>query len=547
MKESNDILTLFESLNNHEVFTPPRLARDMLSTIPKVVWCDPTIRVLDPCVKSGVFLREAMYLLFEGLLGKGLHTDLDGVTYDLSNPKQLMRHILKNMLFGIATSELTSYLSRRTLYGVMEANTDKQTALIDAFEKSKNNRDWSEEEKVNFLIRNRFNDYYDHNMFNVPEYKGYEHEGNIFYPREEVQKKVVEDGNYEIEDTYYPFIEGDTQHARIQNIKGGKMKFDVIIGNPPYQISDGGSGSGMSAKPIYHLFVNQAKKMSPKYLSMIIPSRWFSGGKGLDKFRNEMLNDSRISHIVDFENSNEVFPGVDVAGGINYFLWDKGHKADCEITNKVKGSSFSSTRPLNEFHILVRHSKSLSIIHKIKSVEKGPYLDSIVSARKPFGIQSNYKPQTNGIPCWFTQKIGKQFVQPDIVRDELKYKDKWKVLVPFAPIAGQTDFSKPIKFYHNQNVKIAEPGDVCSETYLVAHAFATEIEAINFKSYLFTKLFRFLLLQNVISQNITRGCFYFVPELEDYSKEVTDDKLRKKWNVTQDEWEFICTKIQDTE
>jgi site-specific DNA-methyltransferase (adenine-specific) len=242
-----------------------------------------------------------------------------------------------------------------------------------------------------------------------------------------------------------------------------------------------------------------------------------------------------------------VFPGVDVAGGISYFLWDKKHKADCTITNNVKDESFSSTRPLNEFHILVRHSRSLPIIHKVQNIEKGVYLDKVISARKPFGIPSNYKPKSSGTPCWFTQRIGRQFVQTELVRDDLKLKDKWKVLIPFAPIAGQTDFSKPIKFYHSQNVKIAKPGEVCTETYLVAHAFDTEKEALNFKGYLFTKLFRFLLLQNVISQNITRGCFYFVPELSNYNSEITDDVLKNKWGITNEEWEFISQKIQDTE
>lgn len=547
MKETSDILTLFEALNNHEVFTPPRLAREMLDHLPNETWSNPDLKLLDPCTKSGVFLREAFYKFYDGLKDKGEYIGADGKVYDLSEHKQRINHILKNMLFGIATSELTGYVARRTLYGVMEANTDKQIAAIDSFERSTNFHEWTEEERLNFIGRNKFNEYYDHTMFNTEEYKGFEHEGNIFYPVDEVAKKVLEDGSYEVEDTYFPFIDEATKHRKIIDIKEGKMKFDVIIGNPPYQISDGGSGSGMSAKPIYHLFVNQAKSMSPKYLSMIMPSRWFSGGKGLDKFRNDMLNDKRISHIVDFENSNEVFPGVDVAGGISYFLWDKNHKTDCEITNKIKNESFSSIRPLNEFHILVRHSKSLSIIHKIQNIEKGAYLDKVVSARKPFGIPSNYKPKSSGTPCWFTQKLGKQFVQTELVRDENKYKDKWKVLIPFAPIAGQTDFSKPIKFYHSQNVKIAKPGEVCTETYLVAHAFDSEQEALNFKGYLFTKIFRFLLLQNVISQNITRGCFYFVPELDDYKKQITDDELKNRWGITNDEWEFISQKIQDTE
>lgn len=547
MKETKDILTLFESLSNHEIFTPPRIARQVLDLLPQNVWSDPSLKFLDPATKSGVFLREMFFRLEDGLKGKGKYIAEDGIEYDLDDFKQRTKHILKNMLYGIAISELTGYMARRTLYGVMEANTDKQISAIESFEKSKNFDDWTEQERLSFIGRNKFNEYYDHTMFNTPEYAGFEHEGNIFYPTDEVKKLTVENGNYEIEDTYYPFIDDRTKHAKIVAIKKGEvMKFDVIVGNPPYQFQDGGSGTGMSAKPIYQLFVQQAKKLSPKYFSMIMPSRWFSGGKGLDNFRAEMLNDKRVSKIFDFENSNEIFPGVDVAGGICYFLWDREHSGECEFINNNDIENLTK-RSLNEFHVLVRNTRALSIIRKVLSKEKGPYLDKVISARKPFGIPSNYKPNTSGTPCWFTQSIGKSFVQPESIKDEQSLKNKWKVLIPFAPIAGQTDFSKPIKFYHSQNVKIAEPGEVCSETYLVANAFNTREEALNFKSYIFTKIFRFLLLQNVISQNITRGCFFFVPDLQVYNTIISDELLRNRWSITDSEWEFISMKIQDTE
>lgn len=544
MKETRDILTLFEALSNHEVFTPPRTARELLDMLPSGVWSDPNLRFLDPCAKSGVFLRECFFKLEEGLKGKGVFKAIDGIDYDLNDFKQRTRHILKNMLFGIAISELTGYVSRRTLYGVMEANTDKQLAAIESFEKSKNFDDWTEEEKWNFIGRNKFNEYYDHKMFSTADYVGLELEGNIFYPKDEVQKLVLEEGNFIVEDAYFPFIDERTEHKKILDIRNGKMRFDVICGNPPYQTSD--SGHGRSAKPIYNQFVEMAKSMNPRYITMIMPSRWFAGGKGLNSFRADMLADKRLAKIVDFENSTDVFPGVDVAGGVCYFLWDRTHKGKCEVVNKTKKEEYSELRDLNEFHVFVRNSRALSIVKKVLAKENN-FLNSVISARNPYGVTSTDKPAKSGIPCYFTQKIGRQFIKPHQIRDNNGYKDKWKVLFPYAPIAGQTDFSKPIKFYHSKNVIISKPGEVSTETYLVAHAFDSKEEAENFKSYLFTKTFRFLLLQNVVSQHITRECFFFVPELTDYKSSITDAQLRERWEITDSEWAVINDRIQDTE
>lgn len=241
MKESRDILTLFEQLNSHEVFTPPRVAREMLALLPKEIWGDPSIRILDPCVKSGVFLREALYLLIDGLAGKGKYVGHDGIEYDLNDGQQRMNHILKNMLFGIATSELTGYISRRTLYGVMEANTDKQTALIDALEKSKSHKKWTEEEKGRFLDRNRFNEYYDHGLFNTPDYAGFEHEGNIFYPTTEVNKQIDDAKDLfrkttgiSVDDFRYLV---DVGLLKIESIDGYVLKF-IQLENQNYDINN---------------------------------------------------------------------------------------------------------------------------------------------------------------------------------------------------------------------------------------------------------------------------------------------------------------------
>src|SRR5690606_11537496 len=186
MKESRDILTLFEALSSHEVFTPPRVARAMLDLLPEEIWSDPTVRLLDPAVKSGVFLRESFFRFFSSLPANK-HTGHDGKVYDLSDRQQRINHILKNMLYGIAISELTSYMSRRTLYGVMKANTDKQIASVESFERSSNYESWDEQSRYDFIGRNEFNEHYDHKLFCTPEYRGFEDEGNIFYPVDEVE------------------------------------------------------------------------------------------------------------------------------------------------------------------------------------------------------------------------------------------------------------------------------------------------------------------------------------------------------------------------
>ena len=282
-------------------------------------------------------------------------------------------------------------------------------------------------------------------------------------------------------------------------------------------------------------------------------ARWFSGGKGLDEFRAEMLNDRHLLRIVDFENSQEVFPGVDVAGGICFFLWDKNNEGDCTFTNHYDGNPVNTVRKLNEFPILIRHSKAIPIIRKIIQKEKrnnnGKFntLSDSVSSRKPFGLPTNYSPKNEGIPCWFIQRIGLGYAKKEDMHDDNNYLNKWKLLIPPAPIAGQTDFSKPVGFYYDGNVRIAKPGEICTESYIIAGVFNTEEETLNFKSYLFSKIVRFLLLQTVVSQHVTKEKFLFVPDLLKYDCKYNDEMLSEMWNINQDEWIFIDSKIKDSD
>ena len=318
------------------------------------------------------------------------------------------------------------------------------------------------------------------------------------------------------------------------------MKFDVIIGNPPYQLSDGGNGK--SAKPIYHLFVEKAKLLNPRYLVMVIPSRWFSGGKGLEDFRQTMLSDRRMRAIVDYENFKDIFPGVDLAGGACYFLWDREYQGKCQVTNFSQDNPSVAMRYLDEFDIFIRQNLAVEIVNKVTSQYK-TFLSDRVSSRKPFGLPTNYVPQTSGVPCWFIQRIGMKYAAQSDVDNSRGYLDKWKFLVPKAPIAGQTDFTKPVGFYYDGNTRIAKPGECCTESWIVAGAFDTEEEVLSYKSYIFTKTVRFLLLQTVVSQDVTKKNFCFVPDLGKYSGRYTDKQLCSMWGITDDEWQYINSRI----
>lgn len=491
-----DVLSCLANLSNDEVFTPPKLVNEMLDMLPQELFQNKETTFLDPVTKSGVFLRE---------IAKRLN---DGLRDQIPDQQERVNHIFKNQLFGIAITELTSLLARRSTYCTKKANGEYSIC-------------------TNFETE----------------------EGNIYYQRiqhtwqngkctycgasEEVYSRTED-----LETYAYNFIHTDNP-KKIFN-----MKFDVIVGNPPYQLSDGGHGK--SAKPIYHKFIEQAKKLKPRYLTMIIPARWYAGGRGLDEFRNTMLNDDRLKKLVDFENFSEVFPGVDVAGGVCYFLWNKEYSGTCEIVNFKDGKITSSKRKLNEYEIFIRNNLALPIIKKVAEIEKPKhYLNKVVSSSKPFGIRGFYKPKKNGVPCYFAQRTGLKYASKDDITDKFNLLNKWKLLIPKSPIAGQTDFSKPVGFYYNGNTIIAKPGDCCTETYLVAFASNSKQKVEFFKSYLFTKITRFLLLQAVVSQDITRERFMFVPHLTNYDQIYSDDILRKRWNIAEDEWNFIDSKIKD--
>lgn len=489
-----DVLSCLASLSNDEVFTPPGIANAMLDMLPSEIWSDPNIKFLDPCCKSGVFLREIMKRLLEGLKTK------------IPDLQERINHICKNQLYGIAITELTALLSRRSLYCSKHASGEYS---ICTGEFSEQGNIQFEPMKHTWSINNCIYCGANRTNFDRPD---------------------------ELESHAYKFI-------HISNPKElFKMKFDVIVGNPPYQLSDGGNKA--SAKPIYHLFVEQALKMNPRFVSMIIPSRWFAGGKGLDEFRDKMLNDNRLRILHDYFDSNDCFPGVDISGGVCYFLWDRDNPGLCDIFNHSNSKVDELARPLLEDNCdsFIRFNKAISIIRKVKEKNE-PTFDLHVSSRKPFGISTdtpvlpNQMPDT--IPIYAYPDDG--FIHKNLITQGKDVLDKYKVLISYAyGERGQFPYlilGKPF---------IGMPGHCCSETYIILDSFDNLEQSNNLISYLKTKFFRFMVLMKKNTQHATRSVYSLVPD-QDYSKEWTDDDLYQKYNLDDEEIDFIDSLIRPME
>ncbi len=550
--DTRDILELFENLNNHEIFTPPKISRQIIDLLPQEVFQNPNNKFLDPAVKSGVFLRELFLKLYDYLPNE-IIIGFDGNRYDLSKKQERINHILKNMLFGIAISETTAYMSRRTLYGVMKANGDKDEATSKILLP---NQLGNKEEKILKQISNlTLNEYYDKRIFlNDVNYNGKnEIEGNIFYPHEELEELINSSEDKEISDKFFPFID-DTNHVKITEVKNGirfnkktkreeEMKFDVIIGNPPYQRNDGGGAeSTQSAVPLYHYFVLDAIKLNPDYVSLIIPSRWFCTGRGLDDFRKTMLNDHRLQNIVDFPNASECFPSVKIAGGVNYFLWNKNKTSkECVFTNIINGESNTKKIILSENEILVRDMKGLAILDKIKNKTTNFMID-FVSTSKPFGLRTNFKDYQDNFTKGTVKLYGNKFTAYTKIQNISKNIDKinkWKVI---APKTGMGIEEAPYKVIHP--AKVIQPNEVCTETYIVIGFYDTQIEAENLLSYYKTKFFRYLISLSKTGQDTAPKVYRFVPLL-DMSINWTDQKLYEEYGLTNEEINYINNTIDE--
>ena len=322
-----------------------------------------------------------------------------------------------------------------------------------------------------------------------------------------------------------------------------EMKFDAIVGNPPYQMMDGGSKA--SAVPIYNEFVDQAKQLDPKYLSMIIPAKWFNGGRGLDSFREGMLNDTRLSMLVDFPDSQICFPGVDIAGGVCYFLHDAKHNEKCTVKTFDNGKFDETKRYLNEYDTFIRHPKAIPIIEKVIKATDTKYLDSYVSSQKPFGLRTFVKPTKSGdLTLRFNGGRG-PFNSKDVTTNNA-WIDKWKVIMSYLTYdhAGRADKDGKRRIF--STMEILSPKEICTETYIVISALDTEVEAKNLLAYLKTKFARFMVAQVTSTQHIAKANFCYVP-FQDFSKTWTDTELYAKYNLSEEEIAFIEATIKPME
>ena len=504
-----DVLSCLANLSNDEVFTPPTVVNQMLDTLPSELWSNPQVTFLDPVCKTGIFLREIAKRLMVGLKDK------------IPDVQERANHIFTKQLYGIAITELTSLLSRRSLYCSKKANSQ-------------------------YSICTEFND----------------EQGNIIYQR---IKHTWKDGKCiycgASQNEYDRGDEFESHAYQLIHINNPEkifnMRFDVIIGNPPYQLSDGGAQA--SAKPIYHLFIEQAQKLKPRFLTMIIPARWYTGGKGLDKFRDNMINDKRIRILHDYVDASECFSGVEIKGGVCYFLWDKDYSGECEIF-KHKGNEIEiSRRYLVEkgVKIFIRENKLISIMRKVwanNKIEKDSF-ETIISSTKPYGLRGDFfkNPSKYGMPKIRETTLGGdlrilgldgskrvyRYISQNYPLPKRDLLYNYKIFIPRNVGNGEFGDFTP-------TTVVASPKDLCTETFVQAGPFQSINEANNADNYIRTKFFRALISIRKQDQGASKAVYHFVP-LQDFSESWTDEKLYKKYGLTEDEITFIESMIRPME
>ena len=508
-RRNPDVLTCIANLSNDEVFTPPEFANRMLDTLTETwaanhqganLWADPTVTFLDPCTKSGVFLREITRRLTEGLAKK------------IPDLEKRVNHILTKQVFGIGITQITSLLARRSVYCSRHANGKHSIAKVFPNET-----------------------------------------GNIWFKRikhtwdgDRCQfcgaARSIFDRAKDMETHAYAFIHTDNIKARLAELFGKNMQFDVIIGNPPYQLaSDGGTRD----VPIYQHFVEQAKMLQPRFLAMVIPSRWMASGLGLSEFRQAVLSDRRMRELVDYPEAHDVFPGVEVKAGVCYFLWDASHNGDCNVTTIRAGEVVGPIqRKLGEYDVFVRDARAVEILHKV--LDRGEAsMNTILARDKEFGWTSNFdgfheKECSGDVPFYYIRKVkrGAGYIGRKEVFKSAHLIDTWKVLVPEAYGAGETAphqiLGKPL---------IAPSPSVCTQSFLF-FSVSSRKEAESLQSYYTTRFFRFLVSVRKITQHATHSTYVWVP-MQTWDRTWTDEALFSKYGITQQEQVFIESQVRE--
>lgn len=503
-----DALTCIANLSNDEVFTPPTFANKMLDTVAAAwaasrngadIWADRSVKFLDPCTKSGVFLREIASRLVIGL------------AHEIPNLQERVNHILTQQVFGIGITQLTSLLARRSVYCSKHANG--KHSIAKGFD-SEDGNIWFERLQHTWKS------------------------GKCIYCGASQATYARGDG---LETHAYAFIHSNHIKAYIAELFEANMQFDVIIGNPPYQL---GSDGGTRDVPIYQHFVEQAKKLEPRFLAMVIPSRWMASGLGLGEFRQTMLGDRRMRELVDYPAANDVFPGVEVKAGVCYFLWDAAHNDDCKVTT-IRGSEIVGPmqRNLGEYDVFVRDGRAISILHKVLKHSE-PSINTILARDKEFGWTSNFdgfheNKRTTDLPLYYIRTMKRKvgYIDRKEVTKSAQLIDTWKVLVPEAFNGGDSlphqILGKPL---------IAPSPSVCTQSFLFFYV-QSEKAAKSLQSYYSTRFFRFLVSLRKITQHATHATYSWVP-VQTWETTWSDAELYKKYGITEDEQTYIESQVR---
>lgn len=529
-----DVLTCIANLSNDEVFTPPEMAGAMLDLLAQRwadandgadIWANPNVTFLDPFTKSGVFLREITRRLTDGLYRV------------FPDRTERVDHILARQVFGIGITQLTALLARRSVYCSKYANGPHSIAT--SFD-SQDGNIWFQRTEHTWTGGTR-------------EYRADPLTGDetVVYTHRKCRYCGASEDSYnrgdQLETHAYAFIHTDDINARIRELFGDTMQFDVIIGNPPYQL---GSDGGTRDVPIYQHFVEQAKRLEPRYLTMVIPSRWMATGLGLNDFRKTMLNDTHIRDLVDYPNAAEVFSEVGINGGACYFLWDLNYDGRCNVTSIWGGEKTGpELRQLNEFDILVRDARALPILRKVIAHGE-PSVNSILARDKEFGWTSNFTgyhsvPKPGDVPLYYIKSMKRRtgYIAREEVTKSPELIDTWKLLVPEVG-SGRERERTGVDLVLGPSLMAPSPS-VCTQSFLFFYA-QTEPEIRSIRSYYATRFFRFLVSLRKITQHATHSTYQWVP-LQTWDQEWTDADLYAKYDLTQDEIDCIESRIRPME
>jgi site-specific DNA-methyltransferase (adenine-specific) len=482
------------------------------------IWADKNVRFLDPFTKSGVFLREIVRRLSEGL------------EKEIPDLQDRINHIVSKQVFGMAITQLTALTTRRSVYCSKRANGKHSIATI-------------------------FNDEEGSIWFKRTEHTwtgGAQKVITVDENGKEIEKKLggkckhcgASQSEYErdktLESHAYALIHTEDPKQLIKEVFGEEMQFDVIIGNPPYQLSAGET----SDTPIYQQFVLQAMQLEPRLLAMVTPSRWFTGGKNLDDYRKVMISDRRIRKIVDFPNSKETFPGVEIKGGVSYFLWDRDKEGDCEFSTFSKGELVSSsTRDLRDGQgVVIRDNIASEIVKKVLA-KKIPNLVPKVSPQTPFGLYTNFSDfvakEKPGFVRLYKRGLEDSWVDPKHVLSR-------KELIPYVKVLMSYAYNGGDALPHQVTGKpfVVAGNSVCTQTYMVAGVFNSTLDADNLAKFLSTRFVRFLIRQRKISQHNRPDTFGFVPDM-DMSKSWDDLALFDFFEISESERQYIFSQVKE--